>query len=211
MIEKSVIGIMAFAIFIFLASDSMAIDGGQYLPDGGSYFPDGGQYFPDEGQYFPDVGPYLPDNGSASQDEHPVTGPIGSPPSSEPDSSTEALSYTDGQELTQQDMQNIGGAMLAYALKPGLRLWVRCDGRWTLRPTAACYLESTSTLTYNDQPQYIWSWEMYPKGRQVWKQWGYKNAGFIHCRFTGAMRGWHQLAMWGSKSGWSNSVWISVG
>ena len=207
MIGKSVIGILAISAFIFLSSDTMAIDGGQYLQDGGTYFLKGGQYYPDEGQYYPNVSE---DNDSANQDEHPATGPISSPPSSEPtDSTTAALSYADGKELTQQDVQNIGGAMLAYALKPGLQLWIRNEA-WTLRPAAVRYWRSTSTLTYNDQPQYIWSWELYPKGRQVWKQWGYKNAGYIHGRFTGAMRGWHQLAMWGSKSGWSNSVWILV-
>jgi len=232
MICKSVIGMLAVVVFIFLAGSCNAIDGGQYgpdgwpyppdggqyppdgwpyPPDGGQYPPDGGQYPPDGGQYPPDGGQYPPDGGGSGQDGHPATGPIGSAPSSAPpDSTTEALSYAEGQELTQQDVQATGGEMRAYMMVSGLQLWVRYNGAWIVGPAAVRYWRSTSMLTQNDQPQYIWSWEMYPNGRQVWKQWGYRRAGYIHGRFIGDMRGWHQLAMWGSKSGWSNSVWILV-
>ena len=245
MIGKSVIGMLAFAVFMFLASDSIAIDGGQsppdgwpyppdggpYSPDGWPYSPDGGPYLPDGGPYLPDGGPYLPDggpypldgwpyppdggqylpDGGSNQGGHPATGPIGSPPSSAPsDSTTGALGYAQGQELTQRDIQVTGGALMAHAMVSGLQLWVWYNGAWTIGPAAVHYWRSTSTATYNDRSQYIWSWELYPNGRQVWKQWGYRMAGYIHGRFTGDMRGWHQLAMWGSRSGWSNSVWIYV-
>lgn len=240
MIGRSVIGMLAFAVFIFLASDSVAIDGGlsppdgwpsppdgspylpdgdglppypdsgPYLPDGWPYSPDGGPYPPDGWPYPMDEGQYLPDEGP-SQGGHPASGPIGSPPSSAPtDSTTGALGYAQGQELTQRDIQATGGELMAYAMISGLQLWVWYNGAWTIGPAAVHYWRSTSTATYNDQSQYIWSWELYPNGKPVWKQWGYRMAGYIHGRFTGDKHGWHQLAMWGSRSGWSNSVWIYV-
>jgi hypothetical protein len=245
MITKSFMGILAFALLIFLASNGMALDGGQYppygtpylpdgspyLPDGSPYNPDGSPYLPDGSPYLPDGSPYLPDgtpylpdgtpylpdgspylpDGGSGQGEHPATGPVGSAPASAPsESSTGALNYGQGQELTQRDLQLAGGGLSAYMAVSGLQLLVRYNGAWTTGPAAIRYWGSTSTVTQNDQPQYIWSWELYPNGRQVWKGWGYRWGGYIHGIFTGDMRGWHQLAMWGSRSAWSNSVWIYV-
>jgi hypothetical protein len=231
MIGRSVIGMLALASFIFLAIDGIAVDGGQSLPgglpsyangwpsslDGLPPYPDGLPPYPDGLPPYPDGWPSSPDglpsypDGGPSEGGHPATGPVGSSPSSAPpDSTTGALGYAQGQELTQRDIQVTGGALMAHAIIARLQLWVYYDGAWTPGPAAVHYWRSTSTATYNDQSQYIWSWELYPGGRQVWKGWGYRMAGYIHGRFTGDMRGWHQLAMWGSRSGWSNSVWIYV-
>jgi hypothetical protein len=229
MIGRSIIGMLASAIFIFLACDGIAVDGFPPSPDGFPLFPDGlppspdgWPYSPDGWQYSPDGWPYSPDGllsppdgGPSSVDvgssQHPATGPIGSPPSLAPsDSTTGALGYAQGQELTARDIQATGGAFMAHAMLSNLQLWVWYNGAWTTGPAAVRYWRSSSTVTHTDRSQYIWSWELYPNGRQVWKGWGYRWAGYIHGFFTGDMRGWHQLAMWGSSSGWSNSVWIYV-
>jgi hypothetical protein len=92
----------------------------------------------------------------------------------------------------------------------GLQIWVRYNGMWTTSPASVFLWRSTSILSYNDQSQRIWSWEGYPRGRQVWRDLGYRMPGYFHGRFTGDERGWHRLAMWGSRSGWSNVLWIYV-
>jgi hypothetical protein len=100
--------------------------------------------------------------------------------------------------------------MAYYMAVSGLQIWTRYSGMWTTDPAAVYFWRSTSMLSYGDQSQTVWSWERYPNGQQRWRNWGYRMPGYFHGRFTGDARGWHELAMWGSRSGWSNVVWIYV-
>jgi hypothetical protein len=235
MIGRSIIVMLACVPILFLGSSGIAKDVGQYLPDewpspdGLPYSPDEwpsypnvSPYSPDEWPSYPDVLPYSPDEWPSYPDvlpsypdggysQHPATGPVGSPPSLAPsDSTTGALGYAQGEELTARDIQATGGALMAHAIISNLQLWIWYNGYWTTGSAAVRYTRSTSTVTYNDRSQYIWSWELYPNGIQIWNGPRYMRAGYIHGLFTGDMPGWHQLAMWGSRSGWSNSVWIYV-
>lgn len=150
----------------------------------------------------------------SSEGDHPASGPSSSEPLSAPSaSSTEALSFGEGQSLSQQEVASTGGAGASanYLMAvSGLQIWARYNGVWTTGPAAVYYWRSTSTLCYNDQSQNVWSWERYPNGQQSWRNWGYRMPGYFHGRFIGDARGWHQLAMWGRASGWSNVVWIYV-
>jgi hypothetical protein len=163
--------------------------------------------------------PYSSQSGQGgAESSHPTSGPQSYQPMSTPSASTtQALDYGQGETLTQQEVFASGGMqasgdmqMRAYAMVTGLQLWVRYNGAWSKDPAAVYYYRSTSMLTNNDQSQYIWSWERYPNGRQQWQNWGYRMPGYIHGQFIGDARGWHQLAMWGSRSGWSNVIWIYV-
>lgn len=203
--------------------------GGDYPTDpnypGGDY-----PYNPNDPNY---PGPSQ-DSGSSSGSSggdsgHPSQGPASSEPLSAPSASTtEALNYAEGQSLSLQEVSSTGmmtsgnemmaygsgtpasGGSMAYMATSGLQIWVRYNGIWTTGPASVFFRRSTSTLAYNDQSQRIWSWEGYPRGRQVWRDLGYRMPGYFHGRFTGDERGWHRLAMWGSRTGWSNVLWIYV-
>ncbi|MBN1236381.1 MAG: hypothetical protein JW999_10100 [Methanotrichaceae archaeon] len=153
---------------------------------------------------------------------HPSAGPISSQPLSAPSgSSTEALNYEEGQALSQQEVFSSGmmasgsgtasnSRSVSLMMVSGLQIWTRYNGMWTTDPASVFFWRSTSILSNNDQAQTVWSWERYPNGQQSWRNWGYRMPGYFHGRFFGDARGWHQLAMWGSRSGWSNVVWIYV-
>jgi len=99
---------------------------------------------------------------------------------------------------------------MAFMMVSGLQIQTWYNGMWTTGPASVFFWRSTSILSNNDQAQTIWFWEGYPSGQQVWKNMGYRMPGYFHGRFTGDSRGWHKLAIWGSRSGWSNVVWIYV-
>jgi hypothetical protein len=124
-------------------------------------------------------------------------------------SNTEALNYAEGQVLSQQEVSS-GGTMAYYMATTGLQVWTRYNGVWTTDSASIFYYRSTSLLSYNDQSQRVWSWERYPNGQVVWHNLGYRMPGYFHGRFIGDAHGWHELAMWGSRAGWSNVVWIYV-
>jgi hypothetical protein len=163
----------------------------------------------------------VPGTGS-SDGEHPSVGPISSQPLSAPSgSNTEALNFAEGQALSQQEVFSSGmmatgsgtasaDRSMAFMMVSGLQIWTRYNGMWTTDPASVFFWRSTSILSNNDQAQTVWSWERYPNGQQSWRNWGYRMPGYFHGRFIGDARGWHELAMWGSRSGWSNVVWIYV-
>jgi hypothetical protein len=226
MTVKSTMAVALIATLIFLTTNAICqpLPDGQYPPYPGSAFPPGSGYPvpPGEPPQYP--GPQAGPGPSAGQGPggaaggHPTSGPQSSEPISAPTaSSTKALNFGQGETLTQQEVlasgnmeAKGGGQIKAYALISGLQQWVYYNGVWTTDPAAVYYYGSTSMLTYNDQAQNIWSWEKYPNGAQYWQNWGYRMPGYIHSRFLGDAHGWHQLAMWGSQSGWSNVIWIYV-
>ena len=92
----------------------------------------------------------------------------------------------------------------------GLQQWIYYCGRWTYGPAALIYGQQTNTIIRNDQYQMLWSYERYPSGYEVWKFWGYWYPGYRHAWFGADAKGWHQIAVWGSRSGWSNPIWVYV-
>ena len=89
-------------------------------------------------------------------------------------------------------------------------LWILYNGRWVDTPAAVNSGGWTRMLLDNDQTQYIWSCEKYPDGHVVWKRWGYQYPGYRNFWFYGDAVGWHEIAMWGSNSGWSNVIYVYV-
>ncbi len=177
----------------------------------------------------PQQGPATIPGSSSSDSGHPSDGPDSMQPLSAPSgSSTEALNYAEGQSLSQQEVSSSGmmasgsemmasgsgmataDRAMAFMMVSGSQIWTRYNGMWTTGPASVFFWRSTSILSNNDQAQTIWFWEGYPSGQQVWKNMGYRMPGYFHGRFIGDSRGWHRLAMWGSRSGWSNVVWIYV-
>jgi len=130
------------------------------------------------------------------------------------------LNYAEGESLSLQDVSSSGmmasgsgSSFSAYRsmdfmMVSGLQVWTRYNGMWTTGPASVFFWRSTSILSYNDQAQTVWSREGNPRRPPVWRNLGYRMPGYFHGRFTGDERCWHRLAMWGSRSGWSNVVWI---
>jgi hypothetical protein len=221
---------VVFAVFIFLTATTLAQpvpydqnpSGPDWPSDPNYPGPDYPGYPTDPYNPGPHQGPVTVP-GSGSNEGHPSEGPSSSEPLSAPSgSNTEALNYAEGESLSLQEVSSSG--MMAsgsgssssayrsmdFMMVSGLQVWTRYNGMWTTGPASVFFWRSTSILSYNDQAQTVWSWEGYPRGRQVWRSLGYRMPGYFHGRFTGDERGWHRLAMWGSRSGWSNVVWIYV-
>jgi len=213
--------------FLTVTASSQPVPDGQY-PSGPDYLvpsypPDMSNTGPNYPNYQgPQNGPGMNPSPADSEGGHPAIGPDSLQPLSAPSgSNTEALSYAEGQSLSQQDVAlsgGLGGGLsggsgssdMAFMMVAGLQVWTRYNGIWTVDPAAVFFWRSTSLLSYNDQAQTVWSWERYPNGQQNWRNLGYRMPGYFHGRFIGDARGWHELAMWGSRSGWSNVVWIYV-
>ncbi|VVB72986.1 Uncharacterised protein [uncultured archaeon] len=220
-IKRSFPYIVLAAIIFFSASATTLA---QPLPDGSDYLGSGYPGYPyDPNSPYYQVYPNYPGSQNTpeqnyNEEGHPATGPVSSQPLSTPSgSSTEALNYAEGQSLSQQDVAATGGMsggtanrQMAYMMVTGLQIWTRYNGMWTTDPASVFYWRSTSLLSNNDQAQTVWSWEKYPNGQVYWRNLGYRMPGYFHGRFIGDARGWHELAMWGSRSGWSNVVWIYV-
>ncbi|MDM7913614.1 MAG: hypothetical protein QUS09_11010 [Methanotrichaceae archaeon] len=102
-----------------------------------------------------------------------------------------------------------GGQYMAY-LVTGLEQWALYNGQWTKNPSAVSYYGRMNLLVNNDQSQYVWSYEKYPNGYEDWHNWGYLYPGYYNRIFLGDAVGWHQVAVWGNKSGWGNVLWIYV-
>lgn len=103
-----------------------------------------------------------------------------------------------------------GGYYGGYYGYGGIQQWIYYAGRWSYGPAALWFGQRTNTIIKTDQYQRIWSYERYPTGYQDWQYWGYWSPGYHHAWFGADARGWHQIAIWGSRSGWSNPIWVYV-
>ena len=92
----------------------------------------------------------------------------------------------------------------------GLQHLIYYCGRWTYGPAALVYGQQTNTITQNYQYQYVWYYDRYPDGHEQWEYGGYWYPGPRFGYFRADQRGWHQIAIWGSRSGWSNPIWVYV-
>jgi len=122
-----------------------------------------------------------------------------------------AMSYsgTYSSSHSSQRSSYYGGTYYGTCYSP-LRQWIYYNGMWSYGPAAMYYGQRTNTIIYNDRPQYIWSYEVYPRGYVSWHYWGYWYPGYHHAWFGGDAKGWHQIAIYGGHSGWSNLIWVYV-
>lgn len=219
--------------------------GGQYPSGQGNYYPSGPgnypsgpgnmpyppgqgnmQYPPGQGQgNMPSSGGNQSSSGGqGSQGGHPQSGPASAQPQNTPQASSGrmATNLAQGQQLSQQEVASLGGAVSTgtpssggaqtyrLVIGPQIQYWALYNGQWTKDASAIYYGQQMNTLLYNDQGQYLWSYELYPNGYVDWQNLGYMYQGYYNMWFMGDARGWHQTAIWGSNSGWSNVLWIYV-
>jgi hypothetical protein len=92
----------------------------------------------------------------------------------------------------------------------GLKHLIYYCGGWTYGPAALWYGQQTNTITQNYQYQHVWYYDRYPDGHEQWNYGGYWYPGPHFGYFRADQRGWHQIAIWGSRSGWSNPIWVYV-
>ncbi len=179
-------------------------------------------------------------SGVSSDGAPTATRPSGYQPSSAPSASTGSpISHlADGISLSEQEVSSLpggwsllapggsgspvasgrpevfqgyyGGTQAFRRYSGGLQHWIYYCGRWTYGPAALWYGQQTNTVIRNDQYQMIWSFERYPSGYEAWQYWGYWYPGYRHAWFGADAKGWHQIAVWGSRSGWSNPIWVYV-
>ncbi|MGA9099210.1 MAG: hypothetical protein WB392_09795 [Methanotrichaceae archaeon] len=224
--------LIAMMIVVIITSSAVFV-AAQPLPYGGYSnppLPSGSQYpsyppgYPGQGNQ---QGPNNQMNNTNNQQNfvnHPSSGPsAGLQPQYTPSASTGmvAENLAQGQVLSNQQLAQFGGApqssktssgsqVKAYLVLTGLEQWAYYNGQWTTDPAAVNYNGYMNIVVNNDQGQYLWSYELYPNGYVDWHNWGYLYPGYLNRLFLGDASGWHQIAVWGSQSGWSNVLWIYV-
>jgi hypothetical protein len=69
-----------------------------------------------------------------------------------------------------------------------------------------------SSVIYNPVNQNLYFYEKYwSSGRVNYRNWGTRYGDtYIHAIFIADERGWHELAIKGSQTGWSNVIWMYV-
>lgn len=117
-----------------------------------------------------------------------------------------------GEALTFSRASSIGGssALATMPGMPGLQTFILYNGAWSMDASAFLLGERTNLLVNNDQPQQLWSYERYPDGRGEWISIGYMYPGYFSGWYEAVEPGWHQLAVYGEMTGWSNLLWIYV-
>ncbi|HII06144.1 MAG TPA: hypothetical protein HA349_02155 [Methanotrichaceae archaeon] len=170
----------------------------------------------------PPIGPELetgPDYPDGSISEQPSSGEptssrpyISSQPALTPSASSgeAATQLSEGEALTYSQASSIGGVDRALVTMPGLQVLILYNGAWTMDASGYWSGGRTNLLVNNDQPQRIWSYERYPNGREEWTSIGYKWEDYFNGWLEVDDPGWHQLAVYGENSGWSNVLWIYV-
>lgn len=222
--------IVLIAMMIIVIATSIVVCIAAPPPPDGSYsnppVPDGSQY-PSYPPGYPGQGNQQGQNNQGNNQgafiNHPSSGPsAGQQPQYTPSASSGkvAENLAQGQVLNNQQLAQFGGApqstkasaggQLQYIIVTGLEEWAYYNGQWTKDPSAVYYYGRMNLVVNNDQGQYLWSYDRYPNGYQDWHYWGYLYPGYYPLLFVGDMSGWHQIATWGSQSGWSNVLWIYV-
>lgn len=224
--------LIAMMVIVIITSLAVCVVA-QPLPDG-SYsnppLPSGSQYpsyppgYPGQGNQQGQNNQMNNTNNQQNFVNHPSSGPTaGQQPQYTPSASTGkvAENLAQGQSLTNNQLAQLGGApqssqastggqAKAYLVLTGLEQWAYYNGQWTKDASAVNYNGRMNIVVNNDQGQYLWSYELYPNGYVDWHNWGYLYPGYVNRLFLGDASGWHQVAVWGSQSGWSNVLWIYV-
>ena len=167
--------------------------------------------------------------GVQNSDSAPTsTRPGGFHPQSMPpiSSSNAAMNLGNGQIVSEQQiksagaLQDPGTSLIATGIYHGtgyrgigyggIQYRILYNGMWSFGPASFSYGQSSNALVYNTDNQNIWSYEVYPRGGEVWRYWGRWSLGYYNTYFYADAAGWHQLAIYGDRSGWSNSLWVYV-
>jgi hypothetical protein len=116
-------------------------------------------------------------------------------------------SSEDGSAQSNRDL-NPGLAFMAPPPPKGIQIWAFYKNQWTQGPSAIFLNQQMNIAVRNDQTQFLWGYDS--NSWQTWSSWGLRWPGTMFSTFLGDVRGWHFVAMWGSKSGWSNVLPIYV-
>jgi len=87
-------------------------------------------------------------------------------------------------------------------------MWALYNGMWTMGPSGVSQFQQMNLIVKNNQWQNLWGYDSnsFPQ----WTFWGYMGPGFIPSTFYADTKGWHMCAIWGSVSGFSNTLPIFV-
>jgi len=98
------------------------------------------------------------------------------------------------------------------SIDSGLQYYILYNNTWCQHPTAYWSSLETNAFVYIDKPQYVWTYERMPTGHITWNALGGCAEGYLTSSFSAYEneRGWHEIAYWGSESGWSNVLWVCV-
>ena len=161
----------------------------------------------------PDNGGSWPSDNGGQQSDNGADFPISAQPAyvpSESSGDTAEANLPEG-EVTYQQIQSADPSVARLAMVTNFQQWVLYNRAWSVGPAAVNYYRQISAILWNDQNQYITSYEKYPDGTIRRHDVGYHSANtYVHGRFIGDVPGWHQLVMKGSLSSWSNIIWVYV-
>jgi hypothetical protein len=182
----------------------------------------------------PTENPYN-ESGTAAGLEHPAQEPQAEIPAFKPSANTWNVVVTTGEKqvLASQDIMasfssepqsesdgasdQSGYANIQYYLSPpqpsppkpsGIKIWALYNGMWTMGPSGVSQFQQMNLIMKNNRWQNLWGYDSnsFPQ----WTFWGYMGPGFIPSTFYADTKGWHMCAIWGSVSGFSNTLPIFV-
>lgn len=132
-----------------------------------------------------------------------VMASFGSEPQFESNGASE---YANG--LSSNPYYSYSPQLLSPPKPSGIRMWALYNGIWTMGPSAVLQFQEINLIVKNDKWQYLWGYDS--NSLPHWTFWGYMGPGFIPSTFYADTKGWHMCAIWGSVSGFSNTLPIFV-
>jgi hypothetical protein len=177
---------------------------------------------------------------TSSELEHPAQGPQAEIPASEPSANTGNVvpAFGEKQVLVSQDIVAYFGSepqsasvvasdqapyandlsfnpyysyssrFLSSPKFSGIKMWALYNRIWTMEPSAAMQFQEMNLLVKNNRLQNLWGYDS--NSLPQWTFWGYMGPGFIPSAFYADTKGWHMCSIWGSVSGFSNTLPIFV-
>jgi hypothetical protein len=167
------------------------------------------------------------ESGTSAGLDHPAQAPQAEIPAFKPSANTGNVVVTPGEKqvLASQDIMasfgsepqsesNEASDQSGYAnvLSPpkpsGIKIWALYNGMWTMGPSGVSQFQQMNLIVKNNRWQNLWGYDSnsFPQ----WTFWGYMGPGFIPSTFYADTKGWHMCAIWGSVSGFSNTLPIFV-
>jgi len=217
--------------------DSTSSNDGSSNPSGETYLPNetpGIGYVPSV-QTPNNPTEYTDTYGDADDLDHPLSAPEEQPPANTPSPNTgkAITNLANGQILQTQDVVAAFGSEpqesvstesdQAISMYPSgsrvvypmyitptnkIQFFAFYKNKWTMKNSALSLGHLMNLIVVNDRKQHLWAYDSnsWPK----WQDLGKCNKGLVSLQFLADTSGWHHCIIWGSKSGWSNSLWIWV-
>lgn len=135
-----------------------------------------------------------------------IVASFGSEPQSESNVASDQAQYANG--LSSNQYYSYSPQLLSPPKPSGIRMWALYNGIWTTGPSAVMQFQEMNLIVKNDKWQYLWGYDS--NSLPQWTFWGYMGPGFIPSTFYADTKGWHMCAIWGSVSGFSNTLPIYV-